>query len=143
VALLGLCWALLLERASVAGNVGPREEGSLPAHAVPAAACGRTHPGCPDHEARLPRRWILRWHKHSLTLFKVPHGDDPNDDETSDDPNDDDDAWDDLSCYDDMDVPLIVCLPATVPCALAPERPPAPWTTPSYPPFLMGQRLRC
>jgi hypothetical protein len=143
VALLGLFWALLLERASVGGNVAPREEGSLPAHAVPVAAGGRAHSGCPDSECRLQSRWILRSHRHFLTFFKVPRGDDPNDDETSDDPNDDDDAWDDLCCYYDMDVPLIVCLPVTAPCAVAPECPSARWTAPSYPPFLMGQRLRC
>jgi hypothetical protein len=145
VALLGLFWVLLPERASVAGNPGPPADRSLPTHVVPASAGVRIHTASPDSECRLPSRWILRWHWHrqSLAFFKVPRGDDPNDDETSDDPNDDDDAWDDLTCYYDMDVPLVACLPVTVPCAVAPERPSPPWTAPSYAPLLTGQRLRC
>jgi hypothetical protein len=143
LALFGLLGALLLGRASVAANPQARDEGPLHAPSVATTAGGRVHSGAAESECRLPSRWILRWHRHSLAFFKLAHGDDPNDDETSDDPNDDDDAWDDLSCYYDMDVPLMAWLLVTVPSAIAPDRAPGVWTAPHYPPTVTGQRLRC
>jgi hypothetical protein len=143
MAILGLFWALVLGRASVAGGAETRDERAAADHAIPAAATGPAHGGTADGDSRQARRWSLHRHKHSFAFPKIARGDDPNDDETSDDPNDDDDAWDDLTCYDDTDVPIVAWLPVTPACADVPERASAPWTAPPYPPFLTQRRLRC
>jgi hypothetical protein len=143
MAMLGLFWALFLGRASVVGSAETRDERSAAGQTIPAPSAGQAHGGTTETDSRQARRWILHRHKPSLVFPKVARGDDPNDDETSDDPNDDDDAWDELNCFDDTDVPIVTWLPVNLACADVPEPAPALRAAPPFSPFLTQRRLRC
>jgi hypothetical protein len=143
MAVFGLFWALLLGRASAAGGPEGRAEDPAAGHLTLTTSAGQAHAGTPETNSRQARRWILHRHKPSLVFPKIARGDDPNDDETSDDPNDDDDAWDELNCFDDTDVPFVTWLPVALMRADAPEPAPALRAAPPSSPFLTQRRLRC